>query len=43
MDFRQEFIEFALGCKVLRFGEFTTKAGRNYPYFINTAQFNDGQ
>ncbi|MDR2112443.1 MAG: orotate phosphoribosyltransferase, partial [Candidatus Accumulibacter sp.] len=28
MDFRQEFIEFALARNVLRFGEFTTKAGR---------------
>ena len=43
MDFRQEFIEFALGCKVLRFGEFTTKAGRLSPYFFNAGLFNDGQ
>ena len=42
MDFRQEFIEFALGCKVLRFGEFTTKAGRLSPYFFNAGLFNDG-
>ncbi|MDQ5960324.1 MAG: hypothetical protein QG592_1407, partial [Pseudomonadota bacterium] len=27
MDFRQEFIEFAVGQNVLRFGEFKTKAG----------------
>ena len=43
MDFRQEFIEFALGCKVLRFGEFKTKAGRLSPYFFNAGLFNDGQ
>jgi orotate phosphoribosyltransferase len=43
MDFRQEFIEFALGCKVLRFGKFTTKAGRLSPYFFNAGLFNDGQ
>ena len=43
MDFRQEFIEFALGCRVLRFGEFTTKAGRLSPYFFNAGLFNDGQ
>ena len=43
MDFRQEFIDFALGCKVLRFGEFTTKAGRLSPYFFNAGLFNDGQ
>ena len=43
MDFRQEFIEFALSCKVLRFGEFTTKAGRLSPYFFNAGLFNDGR
>jgi orotate phosphoribosyltransferase len=42
MDFRQEFIDFALNCKVLRFGEFTTKAGRQSPYFFNAGLFNDG-
>ena len=43
MDFRQEFIEFALSCNVLRFGEFTTKAGRLSPYFFNAGLFNDGR
>lgn len=42
MDFRQEFIEFALGRNVLRFGEFKTKAGRLSPYFFNAGLFNDG-
>ena len=42
MDFRQEFIEFALKQDVLRFGEFTTKAGRLSPYFFNAGLFNDG-
>jgi orotate phosphoribosyltransferase len=42
MDFRQNFIEFALGCQVLRFGEFKTKAGRLSPYFFNAGLFNDG-
>ena len=28
MDFRREFIEFAVGQNVLRFGDFKTKAGR---------------
>jgi orotate phosphoribosyltransferase len=42
MNFRQEFIEFALACKVLRFGEFKTKAGRLSPYFFNAGLFNDG-
>jgi len=42
MDFRQDFIEFAVACQVLRFGEFTTKAGRLSPYFFNAGLFNDG-
>ena len=42
MDFRQEFIDFALKQDVLRFGEFTTKAGRLSPYFFNAGLFNDG-
>ena len=42
MDFRQQFIEFALAQQVLRFGEFVTKAGRLSPYFFNAGLFNDG-
>ena len=42
MDFRQEFIEFALAQNVLRFGEFKTKAGRLSPYFFNAGLFDDG-
>ena len=42
MDFRQEFIEFAVALNVLRFGEFKTKAGRLSPYFFNAGLFNDG-
>jgi len=42
-DFRQAFLEFALACDVLRFGEFVTKAGRKTPYFFNTGLFNDGE
>jgi orotate phosphoribosyltransferase len=42
MDFRQDFIEFALASQVLRFGEFKTKAGRLSPYFFNAGLFNDG-
>ena len=36
---RQQFIEFALHSGVLRFGEFTTKAGRKSPYFFNAGLF----
>jgi len=42
LDFRQQFIEFALAQQVLRFGEFVTKAGRLSPYFFNAGLFNDG-
>ncbi len=42
MDFRQEFIEFAVAQEVLRFGRFRTKAGRLSPYFFNAGLFNDG-
>jgi orotate phosphoribosyltransferase len=41
-DFRQQFVEFAIKQNVLRFGEFTTKAGRLSPYFFNAGLFNDG-
>lgn len=43
MDFRQEFIGFAVAQQVVRFGEFKTKAGRLSPYFFNAGLFNDGQ
>ena len=42
MDFRQEFIEFAIAQDVLRFGNFRTKAGRLSPYFFNAGLFNNG-
>ena len=42
MNFSQEFIAFACAQGVLRFGEFTTKAGRQSPYFFNAGLFNDG-
>ena len=41
-DFRQEFIRFAVEQKVLRFGEFKTKAGRISPYFFNAGLFHHG-
>lgn len=39
----QDFVQFAIESGVLRFGEFTTKAGRLSPYFFNAGLFNDGQ
>ena len=38
----QEFVQFAVGAGVLRFGEFKTKAGRLSPYFFNAGGFDDG-
>jgi orotate phosphoribosyltransferase len=38
----QDFVAFALGAGVLRFGEFKTKAGRMSPYFFNAGLFDDG-
>jgi orotate phosphoribosyltransferase len=41
-NFHERFVEFAIAQDVLRFGEFTTKAGRLSPYFFNAGLFNDG-
>ncbi len=38
----QDFVKFSVDAGVLRFGEFTTKAGRKSPYFFNTGLFDDG-
>jgi len=41
-EFQREFIDYAIGCGVLRFGDFTLKSGRKSPYFFNTGLFNTG-
>ena len=38
----QEFVAFCVDSGALRFGEFTTKAGRLSPYFFNAGLFDDG-
>ncbi len=38
----QQFVQFCVESGVLRFGEFTTKAGRLSPYFFNAGLFDDG-
>ena len=41
-DLRRDFIRFCIDLKVLRFGEFKTKAGRLSPYFFNAGSFDHG-
>lgn len=41
-SYQHEFIEYALACNVLKFGEFELKSGRISPYFFNTGLFNTG-
>lgn len=40
---KKEFIEFMMSADVLRFGQFTTKSGRQTPYFINTGNYKTGK
>lgn len=42
LDYQHQFIEYALECGVLRFGEFQLKSRRISPYFFNTGLFNSG-
>jgi orotate phosphoribosyltransferase len=41
-NLRQQFIAFSVSTGVLRFGQFTTKAGRLSPYFFNAGLFHEG-
>lgn len=43
LDYQQQFIQYALDCNVLKFGEFKLKSGRISPYFFNTGLFNTGE
>ncbi|MSP27934.1 MAG: orotate phosphoribosyltransferase [Methylococcales bacterium] len=42
LDYKKDFIAYALTCGVLKFGEFELKSGRTSPYFFNTGLFNTG-
>lgn len=41
--YQQQFIDFALAEKALRFGEYTLKSGRISPYFFNIGDFHSGR
>lgn len=41
-QYKQEFIEFMVKCKVLKFGDFVTKSGRNTPFFVTTGFYRTG-
>lgn len=40
--YQREFIELAIQCQVIKFGEFTLKSGRISPYFFNAGRFYSG-
>ena len=42
-QYKQEFIEFMVGCDVLKFGDFTLKSGRKSPFFMNAGAYVTGK
>ncbi len=42
-NLKKEFIHLALECRVLKFGDFILKSGRQSPYFFNASLFSDGK
>ena len=41
-EYKERFIDFMVGADVLTFGDFTTKSGRQTPFFINTGKYRTG-
>ena len=41
-QYKQEFIEFMVDSKVLKFGDFTLKSGRKSPFFMNAGDYVTG-
>ena len=41
-QYKKEFIEFMVDCKVFKFGEFTLKSGRKSPFFMNAGAYVTG-
>lgn len=42
-QYKQDFIEFLVKSKVLKFGDFTLKSGRKCPYFLNFGDIHSGE
>jgi len=42
MSYKEEFVKFMVRSGVLLFGDFTTKSGRQTPYFVNTGNYKTG-
>ncbi len=42
-QYKQDFIEFLVKAKVLKFGDFTLKSGRKCPYFLNFGDVYSGE
>ncbi len=42
-DYKRDFVQFLVSSGVLQFGEFTTKSGRETPYFLNTGRYRTGE
>ncbi len=41
-QYKKEFINFMVECKVLKFGSFTLKSGRKSPFFMNAGAYVTG-
>ena len=41
-QYKKEFIDFMVECKVLKFGSFTLKSGRHSPFFMNAGAYVTG-
>lgn len=42
-DYQKIFIELAIECEALKFGQFTLKSGRQSPYFFNVGQLSSAK
>ena len=43
LNYQKQFLDFVINKRILRFGDFTLKSGRQSPYFFNAGLFNTGQ